>query len=149
MDIKKQLSLFLMATPFLTMAASAATIVDASGQTVPHISKGTINVINENFKDLVVAIAGQGKTPDGKLPITYIQKIPAGEEAKFNIQYLGGTQFYSITGVVVNGTTVPFKETTCTNLNVDQHYKVTFTKVDDVVTHCKAELLDESGQVVK
>lgn len=113
------------------------------------MSAGTINVINENFKDLVVVIAAQGKMPSGKPLITYSQKIDAGEETKFNIRYLGGAQFYSITGVLVNGGTIPFNTSTCINLNVDQHYKVTFTKVDDVVSHCKAELLDEAGQVVK
>lgn len=150
MNIKKQVSAFLMITAFMSVAASASPTRGSSAQAaIPHISKGTINVINENFKDLAVAITGQGKTPDGKEPITYIQKIGAGEETKFNIQYLGGVQFYSITGVIIGGTTVPFTTSTCTNLNVDQHYKVTFTKVDDVVTHCKAELIDEAGQVVK
>lgn len=149
MSIKKQISSFSIVTAFLYTVASAPTSTGASQPNIPHLSKGTINVINENFKDLAVAITGQGKTPDGKTPLTYIQKIAAGEETKFNIQYLGGAQFYSITGVVIDGTTVPFTTSTCTNLNVDQHYKVTFTKVDDVVTHCKAELLDEAGQVVK
>lgn len=145
MSIKKQISAFLMVAPLLCVTVSTVT----SAQQANPISSGSINVINENFKDLVIAITGQGKTPDGKEPLSYVQKVDAGEETKFNIQYLGGAQFYSITGVVVNNVTKPFSMSTCTNLNVDQHYKVTFTKIDENVSYCKAELIDEAGQVVK
>ena len=152
MSLKTTISrIFLSAALFSPTAWASNSVAVTTPGTVdtPTISSGTINVINENFKDLVVSITGQGNTTNGKPPITYTQKIGAGEETKFNIQYLNGAQFYSINGVLVKGSTVPFTTSTCTNLNVDQHYKVTFTKVDDVVTHCKAELLNESGQVVQ
>ncbi|WP_032112587.1 hypothetical protein [Candidatus Paracaedibacter symbiosus] len=142
-------SVFAISLSFLNIPTFIATAMAASDEAIISVPKGTINVINENFKDLIVAFTGQGKTLDGKPPITYNQKIDAGEERKFKVEYLGGAQFYSITGVLADGVIVPFTESTCTNLNVNQHYKVTFTKVDDVVTQCKAELLDEAGQVVK
>lgn len=148
MNIKTQTSVCLLAL-LLNTAAFSSTIIPVPQDKNAAISSGTVNVINENFKDLVVVIAAQGNTPTGKTLVTYDQKIGAGEETKFNIRYLGGAQFYSITGFLIKGTTVPFTTSTCTNLNVDQHYKVTFTKIDDVVAHCKAQLLDEAGQIVK
>jgi hypothetical protein len=147
MNIKTQTSACLLALLLNTAAFSSTSTVLQDKNAA--MSSGTVNVINENFKDLVVIIAAQGNTPAGNTLVTYDQKIGAGEETKFNIRYLGGAQFYSITGFLVKGTTVPFTTSTCTNLNVDQHYKVTFTKIDDVVAHCKAQLLDEAGQIVK
>ena len=148
MNIKTQTFAGLMGL-LLNTAVFASTILPVAPERNTAMSSGTVNVINENFKDLVVIIAAQGNMQNGKSLVTYDQKVGAGEETKFNIRYLGGAQFYSITGFLVKGTTVPFTTSTCTNLNVDQHYKVTFTKIDDVVAHCKAQLLDEAGQIVK
>lgn len=144
MRIKIQKSACFIAVSLLCGMASVS--VAANQET---LSSGSITVINENFKDLVIAITALGKTQNGKNSVSYIQKIEPDRETKFNIRYLGGAKFYSITGVVVKNTTIPFTTSTCNNLDVEQHYKVTFTKVDENVSACRAELLDEAGQVVK
>jgi hypothetical protein len=150
MNIKIQTSACLLALLLNTAAFSSTSAVLQDKNAA--MSSGTVNVINENFKDLVVVIAAQGSMPAGKTLVTYDQKIGAGEETKFNIRYLDGAQFYSITGFLVKGTPVPFTTSTCTNLSVDRHYKVTFTQIgefSDVAAHCKAQLLDEAGQIVQ
>jgi len=73
MNIKIQTSACLLALLLNTAAFSSTSAVLQDKNAA--MSSGTVNVINENFKDLVVVIAAQGSMPAGKTLVTYDQKI--------------------------------------------------------------------------
>jgi hypothetical protein len=106
--------------------------------TLPTLYAGTIQVVNENKKNLKIRIKAEGNIMNESL-ISYVQIIPAEQFSSFIVTAgdLDGKTHYSIKGDT-NPFTVGDK---CNHLSVLDNYRVTF--INDVAgTTCVAEKIN-------
>ena len=119
--------------PFFLLSMMGAFLVLSS-----TLSAGTIQVVNENKKNLKVRISAEGDSVNEKLA-SYAQVIPPEHYYSFNVaaDNLKGKTHYSI-----KGDTNPFTMgDKCTHLSVFDNYRVTF--INDVAgTTCVAEKIN-------
>lgn len=115
-----------------------ATLTSIFALHIPPLDAGTIQVINENKKNLKIRIKAEGDIANEDLA-SYIQIIPAEQYFSFIVTAgdLKGKTHYSIKGDT-NPFTVGDK---CTHLSVLDNYRVTF--INDVAgTTCVAEKIN-------